>query len=65
MAPDIDPTEPFDDENVDDPRAHEDSAEEHGDSDEEFTADHDVTNPSNAAPEQEVNDRLGGNFPLR
>jgi hypothetical protein len=65
MAPDIDPSEPFDDSKVDSPREREDSAAVHGDSQDELDEDHDVTNPSNAAPEQDVNDLLGGNFPLR
>jgi hypothetical protein len=37
-----------------------------GDSaDEVAQTDHDITNPSNNLPEEEVNDLLGGSFPLR
>jgi hypothetical protein len=43
-----------------------DPAAEHGDSPEEVDeADHDLTDPSNDFAENQVNDLLGGNFPLR
>ena len=51
---------------VEDLESRPDPAAEHGDSPEEVEeTDHDLTDPSNDFAENQVNDLLGGNFPLR